>query len=149
VRPRCSQAADADDASAALDGNTRRVTALVAEVLPAERERTFTELWEGHADAVVEHARAAAPDSQDRSAAAARLTDTTRALGEFLGQDVAGAPLRQHAASLREQADAWSADPSGDAAAVQAYTSVIADHAAMAELGARAAMALDSAGSGS
>ena len=146
VRAEVTSADDAQEASAALDANTRRVTTLVAEVLPADRERTFAELWAEHADAVLEHARAAAgADRQDRSAAATRLTDTAQALAAFLGEDVAAGTLQQHAASQTQQAEAWSAGES----AVEAYTLVIDDHAAMATLGARTATALDAVGADS
>ena len=138
VRAGVTSADDAGAASAALSANTREVTALVGEVLPPERERAFADLWEDHADAVVDHARAATRESQERSAASTRLTDTARAVSEFLGEDVAAAALEQHAASLVEQADAWSGEGSAD----QAYTRVIADHATMAALGARTAAAL-------
>lgn len=142
VRAEIASADDADDASAALDANTRRLTALVGEALPADRERTFSELWEEHADAVVDHARAAADaDAEDRSAAATRLTDTAQALGAFLGEDVAGQALEQHAVSLERQADAWASGES----AVTAYTLVINDHATLATLGARTADALGAA----
>lgn len=106
MRSGLSGAPDFLAAAAALDANTREITAVVESIFGAEGASAFMTLWADHIDAFVSYTQAlAAGNNAQRDAARARLEQFNANFAAFLStatQDRLGAPALADAFVMHE-----------------------------------------------
>jgi hypothetical protein len=117
MRSGVSGAPDFSAAAAALDGNTREITAVVESIFGAEGASAFQALWADHIDAFVKYTQAVASGDQAlEDASRARLEKFNADFAAFLAtavQDRLGAPALAdafvaHEDFLLRQIDAYA-----------------------------------------
>jgi hypothetical protein len=117
MRSGLSGAPDFPAAAAALDANTREITAVIESIFGAEGASAFMTLWADHIDAFVKYTQAVASEDQAlEDASRARLEQFNADFAAFLAtatQDRLGAPALadafvMHENFLLQQIDAYA-----------------------------------------
>jgi len=91
MRSGVSNSADFPAAGAALDGNTREITAMIESVFGAASAGSFQALWADHIDAFVTYTQALAADDADlENAATERLNGFNADFATFLSTSTQG-----------------------------------------------------------